>query len=102
MVLLSAFTSTQILALVAASGVISLVTAGTFRFLIQKKEKGSEKMEAIALEIRKGAMAFLMREYKVIAMFIAGVSILLFLFIDTGIENMRAGNWSAPWTAFCY
>lgn len=99
---LTALTVPQTLWLVAASGAIALLTAGIFRYLIGAKEEGNEKMEMIAMQIRKGAMAFLAREYRVIALFVIAVMVLLYLFIDTGMDDMQAGAWALPLTAFSY
>jgi K(+)-stimulated pyrophosphate-energized sodium pump len=89
---LTALTVPQTLWLVASSGVLALITAGVFQSIIKGKEKGNEKMEMIAGEIRKGAMAFLRREYIVITAFVIAVAVLLAIFIDTGM----------PFTAMSY
>lgn len=99
---LTALTVPQTLWLVACSGGIALLTAGIFRLMIGRKQKGNDAMELIAGEVRKGAMAFLRREYRVIAMFVAGVMILLYLFIDTGVAAMQMGAWARPLTTFSY
>jgi K(+)-stimulated pyrophosphate-energized sodium pump len=62
---------------VIITGVLALIFAGfTARFII-KKSKGDEKMQEIANAIHDGAMAFLSREYKIIAIF--GVIVIAFL-----------------------
>jgi K(+)-stimulated pyrophosphate-energized sodium pump len=45
---------------------------------IKRQEEGNEKMKKIASHIAVGAMAFIKAEYKIIVVFIAAVSILLF------------------------
>ena len=47
---------------------------------VKKQSPGSEKMVEISSHIRAGAMAFLKREYKSLAVFVISVSILLFIF----------------------
>ncbi len=45
---------------------------------INKQEAGTEKMQRIAGYIAKGAMAFLKAEYRILAIFVAAVSVLLY------------------------
>lgn len=46
---------------------------------IDKQSPGTEKMQRIAGYIQKGAMAFLRAEYKILAIFVLAVSVLLYL-----------------------
>jgi K(+)-stimulated pyrophosphate-energized sodium pump len=50
-------------------GVLGLVVAAFFYFQVMKLGKGTETMERIAGYIREGAMAFLFRQYKVLAVY---------------------------------
>ena len=50
-------------------GVLALVVATYFYFKVMKLGKGTETMERIAGYIREGAMAFLFRQYKVLAVY---------------------------------
>jgi K(+)-stimulated pyrophosphate-energized sodium pump len=45
---------------------------------VTKQEEGTEKMSIIAKNIAEGAMAFLKAEYKVLAIFVVAVAIMLF------------------------
>jgi len=45
---------------------------------VSKKDAGTEKMQTIAKHIADGAMAFLKAEYKILAVFVAAVAILLY------------------------
>ena len=85
--------------LVMASGVLALLVAAIFRILIGMRGTGTKKMEAIALQVRKGAMAFLRREYTVIALFVVFVAALIYIFLDAGLANVKAGIPVAPNTA---
>jgi K(+)-stimulated pyrophosphate-energized sodium pump len=49
---------------------------------ILRRPQGSEKMVEIAAMIHEGAMAFLSREYRILAVFVAGVFGLLIVFIS--------------------
>ncbi len=57
----------------AVIGVIGLLFAFFFYFRVKALPEGNETMNRIALYIREGAMAFLARQYKVLAIFSAVV-----------------------------
>ena len=61
-----------------ATGVVALVIALALYFRVKSAPEGNERMALIAKYIREGAMAFLVREYKVLAIYSAVVSALLF------------------------
>ena len=84
---------------ILSSGALALLTAAIFRILIGMRGSGTDKMQAIAKQIRVGSMAFLRREYQVIGMFVAIVGVLVYVFLDTGYTNVQAGNWGDPTTA---
>jgi len=63
-------------------GVVSLFFALIIYKLILKKDPGNETMQDIASEIHKGAMVFLSREYRIIAIFMLVVFIVLSIFIE--------------------
>ncbi len=85
------------LTVVLITAIIALVVAAVFRYIIGTKGTGTEKMKKIAKSIRKGSMAFLRREYSVIVVFVIVVGALLFIFLDTGLENAKADNWGKPY-----
>jgi K(+)-stimulated pyrophosphate-energized sodium pump len=62
-------------------GMIAAILALFYAFLksrwIHKQDPGNDQMQAIGHAVREGAMAFLGREYKVLAVFVASVAILL-------------------------
>ncbi len=68
----------QIIWYIPLSGLVGLV----FMYLkikwVDKQDPGTEKMQRIAGYISKGAMAFLKAEYRILAIFVASVSVLLF------------------------
>ncbi|MDD3637458.1 MAG: sodium-translocating pyrophosphatase [Bacteroidales bacterium] len=59
----------------AVFGIIFMVLKSRW---INKQEAGTEKMQRIAGYIAKGAMAFLKAEYRILAIFVAAVSVLLY------------------------
>jgi len=60
-------------------GVVALAFAYMKSKQVNAADPGTERMQEIAGHIRDGAMAFLRREYRVLAMFVAGVTVLLAL-----------------------
>jgi len=74
---------------VALSGLIALVYAFARSQWIATQDEGTDKMKTIAGHIADGAMAFLAREYKVLAIFVAVVSVIL------GVSNasMTDSHW---------
>lgn len=65
-----------------AVGILGMVFVWILAKRILAKDPGSEKMIKISDAIHEGAMAFLFREYKAIAVFVAVVFIALFIFIN--------------------
>ena len=92
----------QALVTVFATGILALIVAGIFRMLISTRSTGTSKMNAIANQIRQGAMAFLYREYKVISIFVVIVGFLLYVFIDTGWAAAQAGQWGSAHTTLSF
>ena len=69
--------TTDILYLILAIGGVALVFAWLKSLWVNKQDCGTEKMREIGAAIREGAMAFLYREYKVLAIFIIVVAAIL-------------------------
>jgi K(+)-stimulated pyrophosphate-energized sodium pump len=61
-----------------AGGLLALLFAFWKSTWIAKQDPGNEKMVAIGQAVREGAMAFLSREYRVLAVFVIAAAILLF------------------------
>ena len=62
---------------VPLAGIVALIYAFVKSSWVNKQDPGNEKMIEIGTAVREGAMAFLAREYKVLAVFVVGVSALL-------------------------
>lgn len=77
------------------AGLLALVGALIFNSVIKKKSTGNEKMTGIADEISKGAMAFLKREYKVLAVFVIVVAAILWFALDKPETALNEGMYTA-------
>jgi K(+)-stimulated pyrophosphate-energized sodium pump len=67
--------------LAGAFGLVGLVIAGLIYGYVKKQDSGTAEMQDLADQIHDGAMAFLRREYTMLAGFVAVVAILLFVAI---------------------
>ena len=72
---------------VPASGVAALLFAGWKANWVSAQPAGDANMQEIAARIQEGAMAFLGREYKVLAVFVVAVAVLLAGINATGGEG---------------
>ena len=85
-----------------AASAIAVIYSLIVSYKISKKDQGDEKVKEIAHAIHKGAMAFLNKEYKVLAIFVFVISILIgfgmggikpaLAFITGAIFSALAGN----------
>ncbi|PIN74187.1 sodium-translocating pyrophosphatase [Candidatus Woesearchaeota archaeon CG10_big_fil_rev_8_21_14_0_10_45_16] len=66
---------TAIIAIIAS--IVALLYAGYLSLRILKAKPGSEKMQEIANAIKEGAMAYMSRQYKTIAIFAVFITVLL-------------------------
>ncbi len=62
---------------VLGTAIIALIYAAYNYFKVKKMPEGTEKMSAISLKIRSGAMAYLKRQYKTVGIFFAVMFVLL-------------------------
>jgi K(+)-stimulated pyrophosphate-energized sodium pump len=60
-------------------GIIALAFVFIKNSWVSKQEEGDEKMARIAKNIADGAMSFLKAEYKILAVFVVAVAVLLYL-----------------------
>jgi K(+)-stimulated pyrophosphate-energized sodium pump len=67
------------------SGVLALLFALWKSSWVNKQDAGNERMQEIGGYVRDGAMAFLAREYRVLAIFVVAVAVLLY------VGNMQDG-----------
>ena len=76
--------------LILALAFSGIITAGFLKNSVSKKPAGNQKMQELAQAIREGAMAFLFREYKVIAIFVLILGLILLFALDNGIYSALA------------
>jgi K(+)-stimulated pyrophosphate-energized sodium pump len=74
---------------VPVCGILALGFAWIRSSWIQRQDAGDAKMQSIALHIREGAMAFLGREYRVLAIFVV-VAAGLLAWVNAGQQNSSA------------
>ena len=77
---------------VPGAAILALVFAFVKTQIIGKKDAGTDRMKEIASYIHEGAMAFLHAEYKVLAVFVAVVAVLLALI---NYSNEKSSSWVA-------
>ncbi len=75
-----------------AASIVGLAVAAFFYFRVKSLPEGTETMNMIAKYIREGAMVFLMREYKVLAVYAIGVFAFLFFAFRGEGTGLLAGS----------
>jgi len=75
--------------LIPATGVLALVFALFKSSWVSKQDEGTDRMKEIAGHIQEGAMAFLGREYRVLAIFVVVVAVLL----AVGNRAVESSHW---------
>ncbi len=74
----------MVLLLVILSAVIGLIFAAWLAKFIIDQDPGTEKMQDIASKIHEGAIAFLKKQYSILAVFVVVVFSLVYYFINQG------------------
>ena len=93
----------EVLILAIIAGVVALGFAGVLTMLVLRSDEGSEEVRFIGNAIKEGAMAFLSREYRLLAIFVVVVFIILAVFIDYDVLDKVSGQADAlPGTAISY
>ena len=85
-----------------AAGATALVFALALTLNILRQDQGNETIRFIGRAIQDGAMAFLAREYRILAVFVVVMFVVLALFIDYDITDKIGSDRSAPSTAIAY
>lgn len=69
---------------VLCAAVIAIIYAACQFFAVKGKPEGTPQMASIAQKIRKGAMAYLKRQYKTVGVFFAVMFVILIILASTG------------------
>ena len=75
----------QIVALVAS--LVSLTFAAFLAYKVVGKDEGNDQIRFIGKAIQDGAMAFLSREYRLLAIFVAIMAVILAVFVDLDVTG---------------
>ncbi len=67
------------------SGIASIIVAIYLYFHVKKQNAGTPKMKEISDAIREGAIAYLKREYKTLAVFVAIMTVILAVFLNINL-----------------
>ncbi|CAN5882288.1 sodium-translocating pyrophosphatase [soil metagenome] len=93
----------------AAAAVLSLLVALLLARAVLSHPEGNELVRSTGRLIQQGAMAFLRREYSILAVFVGGVAVVIALVIDFNIlgnariaELLGRAEGAGPWTAIAY
>ena len=99
-------------AIAIISAVIGLVGAAVIARSVLEKSEGPELVQKVGRLIQQGAMAFLKREYTILAIFVAVVAVIVAVLIDFNLtDNAKIAELNAnigerigegPWTAIAY
>ena len=85
-----------------AVGIIGLIFAGILASRILKEDEGNEQVKFIGKAIQEGAAAFLSREYRLLAIFVVIIFVILTIFIDYDIlDKIETAN-NFPKTSISY
>ena len=73
---------------VPAASVVALGVAWAFYRAMKREEEGTERMREIAAHVRKGAMAYLRQQYKVVGIVLVVLALFFgYLAYGTGVQN---------------
>ncbi|MEE8363767.1 MAG: sodium-translocating pyrophosphatase, partial [Dehalococcoidia bacterium] len=107
-------TAPEFLILAVIASAIGLVAAAAMAVGVLRKPEGGTEIQEIGRLIREGAMAFLRREYTILAGFVVIVAVILALFVDYNVlgndaverlndlARARGVSEEGPWTAMAY
>lgn len=80
---------------VPAASIVALAFAWAFYRAMKREDEGSERMREIAEHVRKGAMAYLKQQYKVVGIvFVVLALFFAYLAYGVGVQN--------PWVPFAF
>ena len=81
-----------VLYLAIIAGAVALGFAAALAWNVVRQDEGDETIQFIGRAIQQGAMAFLSREYRMIAIFVLAMFVILALFVDYDVTKQIAEN----------
>ena len=91
-----------VLYLAIASGIVALGFALFLTLMLLREDEGDETIRFIGKAIQDGSMAFLSREYRMLALFVVLIFVILAVFIDYDVLDKTGTDRSVPSTAISY
>ena len=85
-----------------AAGLVALAFAGVLTYDLLRQDRGSKEVQFIGDAIQRGAMAFLGREYRMLALFVVVVTVILAVLIDWDVTDTVGSSRELPSTAISY
>ena len=92
----------EIILIAVVASIVALAFALVLALNVTRQDGGSEEIQFIGRAIQQGAMAFLTREYTLLAAFVVVVAIILAVFIDFDITGKVGASNGFPSTALSY
>ena len=92
----------EIILIAVVASIVALAFALVLALNVTRQDGGSEEIQFIGRAIQQGAMAFLTREYTLLAAFVVVVAIILAVFIDFDVTGKVGASNGFPSTALSY
>ena len=92
----------EIILIAVVASIVALAFALILALNVTRQDGGSEEIQFIGRAIQQGAMAFLTREYTLLAAFVVVVAIILAVFIDFDVTGKVGASNGFPSTALSY
>ena len=92
----------ELIAASIAVGIIALLFSIYLIARVLRQSAGNETVQDIGKAIQEGAMAFLSREYRILAVFVIVIAVIIAVFIDYDVLDKVGSDRSLPSTAISY
>ena len=92
----------ELIAASIAVGIVALLFSIYLITRVLRQSAGNETVQDIGKAIQEGAMAFLKREYRILAAFVIVIAVIIAVFIDYDILDKVGSDRSLPSTAISY
>ena len=92
----------ELIAASIAVGIVALLFSVYLITRVLRQSAGNETVQDIGKAIQEGAMAFLKREYRILAAFVIVIAVIIAVFIDYDVLDKVGSDRSLPSTAISY